>query len=111
VLKSVAAFANTNDGAIFIGVDDRGAITGLRLDYKQRDMFAQRMRSLVRSHIRRTPPVQIMFEEMRGLVVAKIAVARGAEALYVLNGAIYVRDGSSDVLAQAEDYKRMLAES
>jgi hypothetical protein len=24
---------------------------------------------------------------------------------------VYVRDGSSDVLAQAEDYKRMLAES
>jgi hypothetical protein len=39
VLKSVAAFANTNDGAIFIGVDDRGAVTGLRLEHKQRDLF------------------------------------------------------------------------
>lgn len=111
VLKSVAAFANTNDGAIFIGVDDRGAVTGLGLDYKKRDVFAQRIKSLVRTHIRPTPPVQITFEEIRGLVMAKIAVARGFESLYVLDGAIYVRDGSSDVLARAEDYKRIFAES
>jgi predicted HTH transcriptional regulator len=111
VLKSVAAFANTNDGAIFIGVDDRGAIAGLKLDYKARDTFAQRIRNLIRNHIRPIPPVQVTFEELRGLLVAKIAVARGTESFYVMNGAVYVRDGSSDVLAQDGDYKRMLAET
>ena len=111
VLKSVTAFANTNDGAIFIGVDDRGQIVGLQLDYKKRDVFAQRVRNISRSHIRPIPPMQITFEEIRGLVVAVIAVARGRETVYVLNGAVYVRDGASDVIAQDGDYKRMLAES
>jgi len=111
VLKSAAAFANTNDGAIFIGVDDRGQIVGLGLDYKKQDVFAQRVRNLSRSYIRPIPPMQITFEDIRGLVVATVAVARGTETLYVLNGAVYVRDGASDVLAQDGDYKRMLAES
>ena len=37
LLKSIAAFANTNDGVILIGIDDAGHVKGLGLDFKQRD--------------------------------------------------------------------------
>ena len=46
-----------------------------------------------------------------GTIVLILAAVLYGAAFYVLNGTIYIRDGSSDVLAQAEDYKRMLAES
>lgn len=111
LLKSVAAFANTNDGVIFVGIDDAGHIKGLRLDFTQKDRMEQKVRQLIRSRIRPTPPVQITFEEVRGFVIAKIAVARGDAPPYMIGGVIYVRDGSSDVQAQPEDVVRLVWQS
>lgn len=108
VLKSVAAFANTNDGVIYIGIDDAGHVKGLGLDFKQRDRMEQKIRQLVRNRIRPTPPIQIAFEEVRGLLIAKIVVARGEDPVYLMGGVIYVRYGSSDVQAQPEDLKRIV---
>lgn len=110
LLKSVAAFANTNDGVIFIGVDDSGKIRGLNLDFKQRDRFGQKIRQLVRNRIKPNPPVEITFEEVEVLAVARIAIARGEEPVYLLNGVIYVRSGSSDTQAQPEDLRRLVTE-
>ncbi len=49
LLKSIAAFANTNDGVIFIGIDDAGHVRGLTLDFTQKDRFERKIRQLVRS--------------------------------------------------------------
>ncbi len=110
LLKSIAAFANTNDGAIFVGVDDSGRIIGLNFDFKQRDRFEQKVRQLVRTRIKPTPPIQVAFEDVRSLVVAKIIVARGEATAYMMGGVIYIRDGSSDVQAQPDDLKRLIVE-
>lgn len=110
VLKSIAAFANSNDGVIFIGIDDGGRIRGLDLDFKAKDRIEGKIRQLVRSRIRPTPPVHLTFEDHRGLVILKIAVARGEDPAYLLNGVIYVRYGFSDVQAQPEDLKRLISE-
>ena len=109
VLKSIAAFANTNDGAIFIGVDDRGIVKGLQFDHKQRDSFALRIAALARHHVRPTPPIRITFEKVDSLIVSRVAVPRGTAIAYLLGGVIYVRYGSSDVPAQPEDLARLLA--
>jgi hypothetical protein len=108
LLKSIAAFANTNDGVIFIGVDDAGHVKGLDLDFKQKDRAERKIRQRVRNHIRPTPPIQVAFEDVRGLVVARIMVARGEAPVYMMGGVIYVRDGSSDVQAQPEDLRRLV---
>jgi len=110
LLRSVAAFANTNDGVIFLGVDDAGHIKGLELDYTQRDRLERKIHELTRTRIRPTPPVQITFQDLRGLWIAKIAVARGDAPLYMMGGTIYVRRGSSDVQAQPEDAVRLVAQ-
>jgi Putative DNA-binding domain len=109
LLESVAAFANTNDGLILIGVDNEGKIRGLPLAYKERDRFEQKIHQMVRSRIKPTPPTQVAFEEVNGSHVARITVARG-NAVYLLNGVIYIRDGSTDVPAQPEDVTRLVAE-
>ena len=110
LLKSIAAFANTNDGVIFIGVDDGGRITGLDLDFKQRDRLEQKIRQLARTRMKPIAPIQVGFEDARGLLVAKITVARGDATAYMISGVIYVRDGSADVQAQPEDLKRLIAD-
>jgi len=103
LLKSIVAFANTNDGVIFIGIDDAGHVKGLDLDFAQKDRLERKIRQLIRNRIKPIPPIQITFEDVRGLVIAKIAVASGEAPAYMIGGTLYVRHGSSDVQAQPED--------
>jgi hypothetical protein len=115
LLRSIAAFANTNDGVIIIGIDDNGHIKGLEvkgqaIDFKQRDRLEQKIHQLIRTRIRPTPPVRVAFEELRSLVIAKIEVGRGDSPAYMMKGAIYVRHGSSDVQAQTEDVVRLVSQ-
>jgi predicted HTH transcriptional regulator len=110
LLKSIAAFANTNDGVIFIGIDDCGHIVGLELDFKQRDRLEQKIRQLARSRIRPIPVVQVGFENARGLEVARVTVPRGEEPADMIGGVVYIRNGSSDVQAQPEDLRRLIVE-
>ncbi len=110
LLKSVAAFANTNDGVIFIGVDDSGHVKGLKLDYMQRDRLEQKIRQLVRNRIRPAPAIQVGFEDLRGLIVVGVTVPRGEAPAHMMGGVVYVRDGSSDIQAQPEDLLRLFTE-
>jgi schlafen family protein len=110
LLRSIAAFANTNDGAIFIGIDDSVHVKGVELDSGQRDRLERKVHQLVRDRIKPRPPVQVVFEEVRGLPVVKITVSRGEAPAHMLGGVVYLRDGSSDVQAQAEDLIRLVAE-
>jgi predicted HTH transcriptional regulator len=34
-LETVVAYANTNNGTVFIGVDDEGNIAGLKIPYEE----------------------------------------------------------------------------
>jgi len=110
LLKSVAAFANTNDGVILIGVDDAGHVKGLDLDFKQRDGLERKIHQLCRHRIKPTPPIQVAFEELRGMIIARISVARGEAPLYMTDGVVYLRQGSADVQAQPDDLTRLVAE-
>jgi|ERR1019366_6849163 hypothetical protein len=110
LLKTIGAFANTADGVIFIGVDDGGKIKGLDLDFSQRDRLERKIRQLVRNRIKPTPPFQVKFQHVGERIIASVAVARGEEPAYLLNGVIYYRYGSSDVQAQPEDLRRLIAD-
>jgi hypothetical protein len=110
LLESIAAFANTNDGLILIGVDDSGHLKGLSLDYKQRDRLEQKIRQLVWSRLRPTPPLQVGFEDLRGLGLVKITVSRGEAPVYMLDGVIYVRNGSSDIRATPEEVTKLVTD-
>ncbi len=110
LLKTIAAFANSGNGVIFIGVDNSGKVTGLKLTYQQKGRLEQKIRQVVRNRIKPTPPIQITFNHIDGASVVSIAVIHGEEPAYLLNGVIYMRYGSSDVQAQPEDIHRLIAE-
>jgi hypothetical protein len=76
LLKSIAAFSNTDGGVIFVGVDDGGRAKGLRLDFKGRDRFRRKIENLVRNRIRPKPSLAVTFEESADSLIAKIVVGR-----------------------------------
>jgi hypothetical protein len=111
ILKSITAFANTNDGTIFIGIDDEGRINGINVRTpKEKDNFRSKIFNLIRNKITPYLLVDIDFEEIRGYAVAKIFVPRGEELFYFLEGVIYVRDGGSDRKGQPEIVKKIAFE-
>lgn len=87
ILKSITAFANTNDGTIFIGIDDEGKIKGINeKTLKEKDNFRSKIFNLIRNKIKPYLLVDIDFEEIRGYVVAKIFVPRGEDLFITLRG-------------------------
>lgn len=110
ILKSITAFANTNDGTIFIGIDDEGKITGIDLKTpKEKDKFRTKISNLIRNKIEPYLLVDINFDDIRGYIVAKIFVPRGEELFYFLGGLIYIRDGNADRKAPPEIIKGIAA--
>ena len=109
-MQTVAAFANSGDGTIFIGIENEGQIRGITAaGPKERDQLSQRIYQLVRQRIKPTPSIRVEFVNVRGYTVCTIIVPRGEEPLHFLDGVIYVRYGSSDIKAQPEIVKRLLA--
>jgi hypothetical protein len=111
VLETIAAFANTADGTIFIGIEDNGNIHGVRLDgAKGRDAMAERIHQAVRHRIRPVPLVQVDFVPLESRTVCRVFVPRGEQPLHVIDGVIYVRDGASDVKAPPERVLKLIEE-
>jgi len=112
VLETIAAFANTGDGTIFIGIEDNGNIHGLRPDdgAKGRDALAERIHQAVRHRIRPVPLIQVDFVEVESRTVCRLFVPRGEQPLYVIDGVIYVRDGASDIKAPPERVLKLIQE-
>jgi hypothetical protein len=111
VLETIAAFANTADGTIFIGIEDNGNVHGLRLDgTKGRDALVERIHQAVRQRIKPSPLIQVDFVEVQDRTVCRVFVPRGEQPLYVMDGVIFVRDGASDVRAPPERVLKLIAE-
>jgi hypothetical protein len=110
LLKSITAFANSNDGVIFIGVDDAGHVRGTGHDFTQKDRMERKIRQLIRTRILPTPPVQLTYEDFKEFVIAKIAVAKGDVPPYMIGGTIYIRNGSSDVQARPDEVVRLVSQ-
>jgi uncharacterized protein YuzE len=111
VLETIAAFANTADGTIFIGIEDNGNIHGLRFEgAKGPAALADRIHQVVRSRIRPVLLIQVDFVEAEGLTVCRVFVPRGEQPLHVLDGVIYVRDGASDIKAPPERVLKLIEE-
>ncbi len=108
LLETVCAFANTNEGCIFIGVKDDKSIVGI----DGATNWMDRVLKIVQARI--TPTVQVSMESVDlqgdGTIVAVIRVPAGPLSPYAVKGdkpVFYLRHGDRDVPAQTEDIVRM----
>lgn len=89
VLKTIAAFLNSEGGTLVIGVEDTGDIFGLENDLVlvkggSLDGFEQLLTTLVYDRIggQFAPYVKVRFEEINGSVVCVVAVDKASEPAF-----------------------------
>lgn len=112
---AVVAFANTDGGKIYIGINDDGSVQGIQ----DTDGTMLRINHMIRDAVR---PDVTMFtecraEEMDGKTVIVLNVQRGTARPYYLSGkgvrpeGVYVRQGASSVPASETAILNMIKET
>jgi len=112
IYKEVIAFANTEGGFIYVGIDDRGEVVGLR----NVDDEYTRVTNGIRDAIMPDVTMFVHYSVQENNVV-RIAVNEGTNKPYYLKGkgmkpsGVYVRQGASSVQASYEQIRRMIKET
>lgn len=112
---AVVAFANTDGGKIYIGINDDGGVQGV----KNTDGIMLQITNMIRDVVR---PDVTMFtecsvEEMEGRSVVVVTVQRGTARPYYLSGkgvrpeGVYIRQGASSVPASETAILNMIKET
>ncbi len=106
ILKTNAAFLNTDGGTLLIGVDDGGKIVGLKHDYEtfgkkqNRDAYENWLTTLLLGEFGKdsAPLVQIRFCELEGKEICRVTCKPSPKPIYVKEGNethFYIRAGNS----------------
>jgi ATP-dependent DNA helicase RecG len=106
--KEVIAFANTEGGTIYIGIDDEAKEIGLQ----DVDSTYSRLTNIIRDSIVPDVTMHVRYELLNNII--KVTVAEGSAKPYFLkkNGmkpsGVYVRQGASSVSASWEQIRQFI---
>lgn len=109
--KEIVAFANTNGGEIYIGVQDDGQITGVEDADFIMQQIANSMRDSIKPDVSMFVDIELLQEEARFYI--KISIGQGTKKPYYLSDkglrptGVYVRSGTTSAPA-SEDAIRMM---
>lgn len=112
IYKEVIAFANTDGGTIYIGVDDEGNWTGIQDVDATYTRLTNGIRDAIAPDV--TMFVKYILQENR---VIRIEVGEGTYKPYYLKAkgikpaGVYVRQGASSAQASADQIRRMIKDS
>ena len=112
IKKEVVAFANSNDGNIYIGVDDDGTVVGLKNPEKDLEAISGMIREGIKSDL--TLNTRIYIEQIEGKDVVVVSVKEGSNKPYYLSdkglkpSGVYLRHGNASVPASEEVIKKLL---
>ena len=113
--KEVIAFANTNGGEIYVGVDDNGVVVGV----DNVDKVMEKIGAIIRNGIKPdlTPYTSMDEQKVDGKCIIKVTVMRGKKRPYHISdkglkpSAVFVRHGVSSVPVTEEAIRTMLKET
>ncbi len=112
IYKEVIAFANTDGGVVYVGIDDHGNAIGLTDVDKEYTRITNGIRDAIMPDV--TMFVHFTVQENK---VVRITVNEGTNKPYYLKGkglkpsGVFVRQGTSSVFASPEQIRRMIKES
>ena len=112
IYKEVIAFANTDGGILYIGIDDEGNAVGLKDVDEEYTRITNGIRDAILPDI--TMFVRYSIQENK---VVRITVNEGTNKPYYLKGkglkpsGVFVRQGTSSVPASLEQIRKMIKES
>lgn len=92
--ESIAAFATSNAGMIYLGIEDDGTVTGIDTS-KSEDEFGLDIANLARDRVKPSlSGVEVKFLPHKEKTVVAISVPKGFEPVYHTRAGIpYLRDG------------------
>ncbi len=112
VLKTIAAFLNTEGGTLVIGVEDDGTPVGLEKDLQTlkkptEDVFQQMLMNLMAEHVGAefAALMQVRFEKVEGKTVCVVEVDAAAEQAYMTGPRgkeFFIRAGNTSRALDAE---------
>jgi hypothetical protein len=116
IIKTIAAFLNSNDGFLIIGIDDDKNILGLDQDIqtlqkKNEDGLMLHLIALINSHlgVEINSFVDISFFEIKSKIICLVDIQKASQPIFVKNGEnreFYVRTGNrTSSLNPEETYK------
>jgi ATP-dependent DNA helicase RecG len=115
IIKTVVAFANTNGGTIYIGVDDKGNVVGV----EDADSAMLQLSNAVRDSIK--PDVTLFVEYHQEIIedktIVRAEVQKGSSCPYYLAAkgirpqGVFVRQGASTVPATETAILRMIKDT
>ena len=112
IYKEVIAFANTDGGVVFVGIDNNGNAVGLADVDQEYTQITNGIRDAIVPDV--TMFVRFSIQDNR---VVRIAISEGSNKPYYLKGkglkpnGVYVRQGTSSVPASPEQIRQMIKES
>ncbi len=113
--KEIIAFANTDGGEIFVGLDRDGVIVGVEDPEEEMEKIGNMIRDGIKPDL--TAYTSIERVEDSGKTLIRVSVSRGLKRPYHLTDkglkptGVYVRHGVSSVPATDEAIRQMLRES
>jgi hypothetical protein len=110
--NEIAAFATTNSGRIYLGIDDDGNIHGLSginslNDIENKDEYLKRIQGITRDLINPPIRVEVNFLESEDNIIIQIIIPKGDEPVYFCQYMPYVRDLTSSRRAIASEVKEL----
>ena len=113
--KEVVAFANTCDGTIYIGINDKGEVIGVESSDDVIERASASIRNAIKPDI--TMYVTLNVEQIENKNVIVIRVQRGISRPYYIAekglkpSGVYIRQGNSPVPASEEYIRQMIKET
>ena len=115
IKKEIVAFANTNDGTIYIGIDDNSTIVGLKHAEKDLEVLSGMIREGIKSDL--VLYTKIYIENIEGKDIIVVKVNEAPNKPYYLSdkglkpSGVYLRHGNVSIQASEEIIKKMLVDS
>lgn len=115
IKKSIIAFANTNGGTVYIGIDDDGTIIGVDILDETMLKVSNSIRDSINPDV--TLFVSYHIEKFQNKNIIKVDIQKGTACPYYLTGkgirpeGVYVRHGASTVPATETAIIKMIKET
>ena len=115
IKKEIVAFANTNDGIIYIGIGDDGNIIGLKNANNDLEALSAMIREGIKSDLTLYTKIYIERIDDKDIIIVKVSEAPNKPYYLADKGlktsGVYLRHGNASVQANEEVIKKMLIES
>lgn len=115
IKKEIVAFANANNGTIYIGIDDNGKIVGLKQAEKDLEALSGMIREGIKFDLTLYTKIYIERVEDKDIIIVKVSEAPNKPYYLSDKGlkssGVYLRHGNVSVQANEEVIKKLLIES